>query len=73
VLPTALRVARGICENAPLAVRESLALARAAAELTEEDGWRRSAEAAARVHRSDDAREGPRAFAEKRRPQWRGR
>jgi len=66
-------MAGGLCDNAPLAVRESLALARAAAELTEEDGWRRSAEAAARVHRSDDAREGPRAFAEKRRPQWRGR
>ncbi len=73
VLPTARSLADRICQNAPLAVRESLAIARDALELTEEQGWERSAQASDRIHHTEDAREGPRAFAEKRQPQWTGR
>jgi len=73
VLPAARRIADRICQNAPLAVRASLELARAARELTDEEAWRRSAEASARVAQSEDAKEGPRAFAEKREPRWTGR
>lgn len=73
VLPTARGIADRVCANAPLAVRESLALARAALEIDEEEGWRRSAEAGARIRATADAREGPRAFAEKRPPVWTGR
>jgi len=73
VLPTARSLADRICQNAPLAVRESLAIARDALELTEEQGWERSAQASDRIRHTEDAREGPRAFAEKRQPQWTGR
>jgi enoyl-CoA hydratase/carnithine racemase len=65
VLPTARALADRICQNAPVAVRESLALARRAAELTEDEAWRLSAEARDRVAATEDAAEGPRAFAEK--------
>jgi enoyl-CoA hydratase/carnithine racemase len=60
-------------ENAPLAVRESLAIARSARELSEAEAWARSAEARTRVMQTADAQEGPRAFAEKREPTWIGR
>jgi enoyl-CoA hydratase len=73
VLPTARGLADRICANAPVAVRESLALARRAAELTEDEAWRLSGEARDRVMASEDAAEGPRAFAEKRPAVWKGR
>jgi len=73
VLTEARALADRICQNAPVAVRESLAVVRAAGELTETQGWARSAEAMTRAQQSEDAREGPRAFAEKRAPRWSGR
>jgi enoyl-CoA hydratase/carnithine racemase len=73
VLPTALALAARICENAPLAVRESRRIAVAAPGLPDADGWRMTDAAWSRVLESEDAREGPRAFAEKRAPQWKGR
>ena len=73
LMPTARRIATRICANAPIAVRESLAIARRAHELSEEQAWARSREARMRVMQTADAREGPRAFAEKREPKWIGR
>lgn len=74
VLEEARALAERICANAPVAVRESLVLARQAAEgLPEEQGWAKSAAASDRVRATDDAAEGPRAFAEKRPPRWTGR
>lgn len=73
VLDEALALARQIAANAPLAVRESLAIARDADAMSEGEYWRRSRETAARVFASEDAREGPRAFLDKREPRWTGR
>ncbi len=73
VLLTARALADRICRNAPVAVRESLAIARRAPGVDEEEGWRLTAAARVRVNASEDAREGPRAFAEKREPRWSGR
>ncbi|WP_018332217.1 crotonase/enoyl-CoA hydratase family protein [Actinomycetospora chiangmaiensis] len=76
---TALEAARAmaatIVGNAPLAVRESKALMIAAAHHDElgEAAWAANAETRKRIFVSEDAKEGPRAFAEKRAPEWTGR
>jgi enoyl-CoA hydratase len=68
----ALAKAEAISTLAPLATREMLELIRAAADVALEDGLTREQDALARLHRSDDAAEGVRAFVEKRPPRFRG-
>jgi enoyl-CoA hydratase len=69
----AIAMALDIASNAPVAVRESLAIARQAPDL--DDGRLRqlSEEAQERVMMTEDFAEGPRAFVEKRPPHWKGR
>jgi len=73
VVDEALVLARRINRNAPLAVRESLQIARVAAELSEADARALTLAARERVMRSEDYKEGPLAFIEKRAPHWMGR
>jgi enoyl-CoA hydratase/carnithine racemase len=73
VLATARGLAELICENAPLAVQESRRIAAAAPGLADEDGWKLADDAWSRIWASEDAREGPRAFAERRAPRWSAR
>jgi enoyl-CoA hydratase len=73
VLGTARSLADRICRNAPLAVRESLAIARDALRIDDDEAWERSAAAMSRVRESADAREGVQAFVDKRPAQWTGR
>jgi enoyl-CoA hydratase/carnithine racemase len=73
VRPAALALARKVCANAPIAVRESLAIARQAADLEQGALWELSRAAGQRIRQTEDFREGPRAFVEKRPPRWVGR
>ena len=73
LMETARDLALRICTNAPLAVRETLALARAVFALPEQQLQARNDAAWARIAASEDAREGPRAFAEKRPASWKAR
>jgi len=73
VVAEAVALARRINRNAPVAVRESLQLARVAAELSEADARALTLAARERVMRSEDYKEGPLAFIEKRAPSWTGR
>jgi enoyl-CoA hydratase len=73
VLAVALELARAIAVNAPISVRESLKVARLSSEATDAELRKISGEASMRVMTTADAREGPRAFLEKRAPQWTGR
>jgi enoyl-CoA hydratase len=69
----ALELAERIARNAPLAVVASKQIMRQSRGLTEEDAWAMQGPFAGRVFASEDAKEGPRAFAEKREPKWTGR
>lgn len=73
VVDEALALAARITRNAPVAVRESLAIARQAQALDDAQLRALSMQARKRVQATEDFREGPRAFIEKRPPRWSGR
>lgn len=72
-LDGALGLAGEIAANGPLAVRVTKEIIAGQAEGPVTDGWARMLELSAPVFTSEDAEEGPRAFAEKRAPRWTGR
>ena len=73
VLAEALRLARTVCANAPLAVQASLEVARRAFDLDDAALRVLATELRESNELTEDAREGPRAFAEGRAPRWQGR
>ena len=77
LIPTTLELATEICAGAPLAVAAIEEVLAATAGIDVQEGFRLLHSGRLRRHermlRSDDAVEGPRAFAEKRAPIWRGR
>jgi crotonobetainyl-CoA hydratase len=76
VLDAALELADRICANAPLSVQATkrVALGIIDGAIPAEDGdWERTDHEVRAVMRSQDAREGPRAFAAKRQPVWEAR
>ena len=73
VLDESLALARRIASNAPLAVQASRRIAAAALEASDATLSQRSLEAIAGLMNGEDAKEGVRAFLEKRPPVWTGR
>ncbi|AOD24281.1 enoyl-CoA hydratase [Rhodococcus sp. p52] len=71
-LDKALEIAETIANNGPVAVQAILRTIRDAEGLHEEEAFRIDAELGAAVFKSADAKEGPRAFAEKRAPKFSG-
>ena len=73
LMETAEEFARKIAENGPLAVRKIKETVLKALGRPVEEGYALEDEAVRVVIRSEDAREGPRAFVEKRKPRYLGR
>lgn len=73
LVPTALAMAHGIAANAPLSVAAAKRMVEFATEVGVTDALRGADEIYAPVYLSEDAQEGPRAFAEGREPVWSGR
>ena len=71
-LDKALEIADTIAANGPLAVQTILKTIRDTEGMHEEEAFRIDAELGAAVFKSADAKEGPRAFAEKRAPKFTG-
>ena len=72
-LARALEIAGAIAANGPVAVRAILRVIRETEGLPENEAFAMEAQAGLAVFASEDAREGPRAFLEKRQPEFRDR
>ena len=72
-LATAVEIADTIAANGPVAVRAILRTIRETEGMAEDEAFAVETQIGMEVFRSEDAREGPRAFAQKRRPQFRDR
>ena len=70
-LGKALEIAAAIAANGPVAVRAILRVIRETEGMAENEAFALEAKVGMAVFASEDAREGPRAFAEKRRPEFR--
>lgn len=65
--------ARRITVNAPLAVQATKESVLRGMQETMRDAYKIESELSTKVFSSEDAKEGPRAFAEKRKPVWKGK
>jgi enoyl-CoA hydratase/carnithine racemase len=73
VLDRALELAESIAANAPMALRASKAIATESADWRAGDAFTLQRTYTEPVRESEDAKEGPRAFVEKRAPVWQDR
>jgi enoyl-CoA hydratase/carnithine racemase len=73
LMETALAFAAEILDGAPLSVKAGRETVMLATEMGRSAALRAARHASEYCYMSSDAQEGPRAFAEKRRPEWKGR
>jgi enoyl-CoA hydratase/carnithine racemase len=73
LLGKAVALAHLVASNAPLSVRAAKRLVQVVSEVGRSQALREAEAIYAPVYTSDDALEGPRAFAERRDPVWQGR
>src|ERR1700753_4227606 len=73
LMSTALAFAAEILDGSPLSVQAARDMVMLSTEMGRSAALQAARHASERVYRSEDAQEGPKAFAEKRRPQWKGR
>ena len=73
LMPEAITLAQQIAENAPLAVQAFKELAYRGQNMSTEEIAALTYETYDKLLTTEDSKEGPRAFAEKRRPRWQGR
>jgi enoyl-CoA hydratase/carnithine racemase len=70
VMEEAVRLAESILENSRSSIRETLRLAKATIDNPLDEMWRQAAITRHLVFHTPDYKEGPRAFVEKRKPNW---
>jgi enoyl-CoA hydratase len=73
LLDAAYAMARRITANAPLAVQATKESVIRGLAMTMKDAYKLESEISSFVFQTEDAKEGPKAFAEKRPPKWQGR
>ncbi len=73
LMDAALALAAEILDGAPLSVQAARETVLLSTEMGRSAALRAARAASETMYRSEDAQEGPAAFAEKRRPQWKGR
>jgi enoyl-CoA hydratase/carnithine racemase len=73
VRPKAEEIANAVCECGPLAVRAIKQAAYQGLDMTLEEGLALEAKLMADILLTEDARQGPLAFAQKRKPEYKGR
>jgi enoyl-CoA hydratase len=73
LMPTAMKIARTIAEKSPLAIRLAKQAYNVCEQMPQREGYRFEQNITVQLSKTEDAQEAQRAFAEKRKPVFKGR